>query len=449
MLFYPKEENPPSGKLIIGTRYESWEIELTGCGKESVIIFSKQSLIFENCIIGNSYEQKIILKNIGDVNYPITFKTDGLVKDDITYSPENVVINPYKEKQIIVCYTPTTIESGIVQMKVESPYSTNELSVIINSGTVKLEFNMTELDYGIFEKNSRPIKILKITNKGTMKTAFMIEDQDSNSLVRLSTTKGTINAGSSIEIKVSLINNEVGTVNAKLFVYSDLVTDKYCINIKGVCEESIIDPEEFKLVDLGINPTNLQAIKPLKIRNYGKFPLTYNIDYLYPIKLSKSSGVVGANDEDIVNIIWTPNSSYDLRSTVNMKTNIGNYNILIRGKSAFPEISVSKIYIDYGIRSVGITHKETIELVNNGIVPLKWNAYQIRNNKNFSISKENGSLGINEKEILDIFFKPSSNTKFNSSYIIEFKGRSYKEINMIGIGGVINIDIKPNKFNVG
>lgn len=422
---------------------------MVGCGKESVIIFSKQKLTFENCIIGNSYEQKIILKNIGDVNYPIIFKTDGDIKDDITYTPENMVINPYMEKEVIVTYTPSSIENCKIVMEVESPYSKNDLPIIINSGTVKLEFNMTTLDYGIFEKNARPCKILRITNTGTMKTSFMIEEKDSKSLIRLSITKGIIYSGATTDIRVSLINSEVGKVDAKLFIYTDLLTDKYCISIIGVCEESILNPEEFKLIDMGINPTNSQVIKQLTLRNYGKFPLTYRISYSYPIKISRNSGVIDGKDEHIINVIWIPNSSYDLRSTLNMKTNIGVYNILVRGKSAFPEISISKLYIDFGVKAIGLVHKESIELFNNGIVPLKWTAYQSRTNHFYKISQESGSLGIKEKTVLDVFFKPTVNTKFTSSYIIECKGRTYKEINMVGIGGLISIDLTPKEFNIG
>jgi len=447
-MFYPKEENPPAGKLIIGTQCDSWEIELVGSGKESVILFSKQNLTFENCIIGNTYEQKLILKNIGDVNYPVSFTTN-YKKKDITFSPENLIIHSYNEKEIKVIYTPTIIDNTVVHMKIESPYSTNEIPIKIVSGTVKLEFNMNDLDYGVFEKNTRPYKTLIIKNSGSMKTSYEILVKDIQSTVRLSNVKGIIESGESTEIRVTLINNEVGIINSKMLIYTDLLTDEYCINIHGVCQESILRPEEFKLVDMGINPTNAQVLKPLIIRNYGKYPLNYRINYSYPIKLSRKMGVIDGKDEHIINVIWVPNGSYDLRSTLTMETNIGNYSILVRGKSSYPEISINKLYIDYGVKAIGIIHKETIELTNNGIVPLKWTAYQSRTNPNFSISKESGSLLVKEKVSLDIFFKPSVNTKFSSSYIIECKGRSCKEINMVGIGGRINIDIKPKEFNIG
>ncbi|OUM62156.1 hypothetical protein PIROE2DRAFT_11657 [Piromyces sp. E2] len=447
-MFYPKEEHPPSGKLIIGTQCDTWEIELVGSGKESVILFSKRSITFENCIIGNSYEQQIILKNIGDVNYPLSFTTN-YGRKDFKFLPECTVIHPYKEKKIIITYTPSVIDSTMVLMKSESPYSVNELPINISSGTVKLEFNMMDLDYGIFEKNTRPCKILKMKNCGSMKTSYVILERELKSIIRLSTVKGYIKAGETIDIKVSLINNEVGEIKSELLIYTDLLSDEYVINIHGVCEESILNPEEFKLVDMGINPTNSQVIKPLIIKNYGKFPLSYRITYLYPIKLSRKIGVIDGNDEHIINVIWVPNGSYDLRSTLTMETNIGNYNILVRGKSAFPEISLNRLYIDYGIKAIGLVHKETIELSNNGIVPLKWTAYQSRTNPNFSISKDSGSLLVKEKVTLDILFKPSINAKFSSSYIIECKGRSYKEVNMVGVGGSINIYISPREFNIG
>ncbi|ORX82562.1 hypothetical protein BCR32DRAFT_292578 [Anaeromyces robustus] len=449
LMFYPKEENPPSGKLIIGTQYDSWEIELVGCGKESVIIFSKQELQFENCIIGNSYEQKVILKNIGDVNYPLSLISDENDKNDIKCSPENLVIKPYMEKEISVIYTPTIIENGLIHLKVESPYSVNLIPISINSGTVKLEFNMTELDYGIFEKNTRPCKILKIKNEGTLKTSFIIIEQDLKSLVRLSAAKGFIHPGAVTDIKVSLINNEIGKIETKLLIYTDLLSDEYRINITGVCEESIVNPEEFKIIEMGTNPTNTQVIRPLVIRNYGKFPLTYKINYSYPIKLSKKMGVVNGEDEHIVNVIWIPNGSYDLRSNLNMETNIGNFGILIRGKSSYPEISLSKLYIDYGVRAVSLTHTVSVELSNNGIVPLKWTAYQSRTNSIFVISKDSGSLDVKEKTVLDISFKPTTNTKYSSGFIIECKGRSYKELNVVGIGGLVNIELTPNEFNLG
>ncbi|ORX60056.1 hypothetical protein BCR36DRAFT_342347 [Piromyces finnis] len=448
LMFYPKEENPPTGKLIVSSKNESWEIELKGSGKESVIIFSKQNLSFENCIIGNSYEQKLILKNIGDVNYPISFTTD-YKNNDFSFSPENLVISPYNEKEVIVTYTPTVIDNASINMTVESPYSVNEIPIKFSSGTVKLEFNLKDLDYGIYEKSMKPSKVLKIKNCGTLKTSFVILEKDLKSMIRLSSSKGSIKAGESTDVKVSLINNEVGKIESKIIIYTDLLTDEYCIDIHGLCEESILNPEEFKFIDMGINPTNSQIVKPLILRNYGKYPLTYSIGYSYPLKLSRKMGVIDGEDENIINVIWIPNSSYDLRTTISLETNIGNYCIFVRGKSAFPEITINRLYIDYGIRAIGRVHKETIELCNNGIVPLKWNAYQSRINPNFLISQSSGSLLVKEKITLDLFFKPSVNTKISSNYIIECKGRTYKEINMVGIGGRVNIDISPKDFNIG
>jgi len=448
LMFYPKEEKPPSGKLIIASFYESWEIELVGCGKESVIIFSKQNLIFENCIIGNSYEQKLILKNIGDVNYPLSFSTD-YSRNDITFDPEDLVIDPYMEKEVIVTYTPSTIDYTTIKLKAESPYSINELPITIASGTVKLEFNMTDFDYGVFEKNTRPCKVLIIKNNGTMKTSFAIVEKNNKLNVRLSTARGIIKAGETTEIKVSLINNEIGVIDYKLLIYTDLLNDEKLITIHGVCEESIVNPEEFKLIEMGVNPTNVQVIKPLIIRNYGKFPLSYTILYSYPLKVSRKIGVIDGNDEHIINVIWIPNSGYELRSTLTLETNIGNFSVLVRGKSAFPEVTINRLFIDYGVKAINNEHKESFEISNNGIVPLKWKAYQSRANPCFYISQESGSLNVNDKTTLDIYFKPTTNTKFTSSYIIECKGRSYKEINMVGIGGLINIAMHPKEYNIG
>jgi hypothetical protein len=344
LVFNPHEESPAPGKLIIGTNSESWEIELIGLGREAVLIVSKVALEFTECLIGNSYERKLGLKNVGDVNYPVTFKLEREFPD-LEFIPPSLVINPFSEGYVIVSYTPTKETKSTVVMTVSSPYSTHKVPVLLHAGTAILEFSSELLDFGMFEKVTRPSMKLVVKNTGTVRTSYNVRDVAKPSRFQLTSSKGLLHPGKSAEVTVTHIRHEVCQFNERLIVRSDLIDKFYYIKIKGQCEQALLKPEEFSLLNMGVCPVLESTTKILNFTNYGRFRLDYTIKSSYPLKVNPSYGVVGGDETAAVNVTWNPSGGYELRTQLTVVTNIGNYNVIIRGKAAFPELTVKNMYL--------------------------------------------------------------------------------------------------------
>lgn len=189
IVFRPNEETPASGRVVIGSDAETWEIELLGKGREAVLIVSKIAMDFRESIIGNSYEQKLGLKNVGDVNYPVEFHLDQELAD-VIFSPTSVLLQPFSENFVNLIYRPTREIRSTVNLIVSSPYSSHTIPVTFHAGYVILELSHTHLDFGMFEKSTQPSVILNVTNAGSVKTAYLIRSMSRPPLFQIKNSKG-------------------------------------------------------------------------------------------------------------------------------------------------------------------------------------------------------------------------------------------------------------------
>ncbi|KAJ3232284.1 hypothetical protein HDU81_003073 [Chytriomyces hyalinus] len=447
LVFNPHEENPGPGRLIIGTTSESWEIELIGYGREAVLIVSKVSLEFSDCLIGNSYERKLGLKNVGDVNYPVTFNLEHEFPD-LEFIPPSLVINPFSENYVIVSYTPTTSTKSTMVMTVSSPYSSHRIPVSLHSGTATLEVSAEELDFGMFERVTRPSVKLGIKNTGTVKTSFVVRDSARPSMFQMTGSKGLLLPGKSAEVTITHVKHAVCQFIEKLVIRSDLIDNFYYVQVKGQCEESLLKPDEFSLLNLGTCPVLDVTTKLLRFKNYGRFPLDFNIKSTYPLKVTPLSGHVPGGEWAEAWVSWNPSGGYELRTQLTLATNIGNYNVIVRGKAAFPELLIKNVYLDFGVCGVGYPYTEKLVMVNKGKVPLHFNIPPMRE-VSYSVSQPTGYLDLKESVELDVIFKPSGIGRFAHSFIVECKGVSYKEVVVVGIGGNVKLDIAPQAVDLG
>ncbi|KAJ3108170.1 hypothetical protein HDU97_002082 [Phlyctochytrium planicorne] len=446
IVFNPHEESPAPGKLVIGTNTESWEIELIGLGREAVLIVSKVALEFTECLIGNSYERKLGLKNVGDVNYPVTFKLEKEFPD-LEFIPESLVINPFSENYVIVSYTPTKETKSTVVMTISSPYSIHKVPVLLHAGTAILEFSEEEIDFGMFERVSRPSTKLTVKNVGTVKTSYSVKDMAKPSMFQLSNSKGLLLPGRSAEVVITHIRHEVCEFTERLIIRSDLIDKFYYIRVKGQCEEALLKPDEFSLLSMGICPVLESTTKQLSFTNYGRFPLEYSVKSAYPLKVMPTFGVVAGGDAAVVNVSWNPSGGYELRTQITLVTNIGNFNVIVRGKAAFPELAIKNMYLDFGVCAVGHSYVEKFTLTNKGKVPLHFNIPPLREIC-YSVSSNQGYLHVKESLDIDVAFKPNGIGRFANSFIVECKGISYKEIVVVGIGGQMKLDISPPVLDI-
>ena len=188
IIFYPTEENPAPGKVIVGTGTEKYDIELTGFGREAVLIVSKPQLNFSDCIVGNAYEDTLTLKNVGEVNYPIALTTEEKFAD-IYFNPQSHTIPPFSEITIAIGFKPTHDVDFTCSMMIVSPYVKHFVPIKFHAGTVVLELAKTRVEFGTFEKSSRPVQTFTIKNVGTVKTVYSVKSLNKPSILQLQNSK--------------------------------------------------------------------------------------------------------------------------------------------------------------------------------------------------------------------------------------------------------------------
>ncbi|KAI8896807.1 hypothetical protein BC833DRAFT_629307 [Globomyces pollinis-pini] len=446
LVFNPHEENPTPGSLVIGTSTETFEIELIGLGREAVLIVSKIALEFSECLIGNTYEQKLGLKNIGDVNYPVSFHLEKEFSD-ISFNPTSLTINPFSENFVVISYSPTSQTKSTVVLTISSPYSSHKVPLMVHAGTAFLEFNSSDLTFGMFERTTKPSITLQVRNTGTVKTSFQIKDIVKPSRFSIEPAKGILFPKKSIDIKINHIRHEVAEFEEKLAIKTDLVNKIYFIKVSGQCEETVLHPDEFSLVSMGVCPVLEPTTKPILFKNYGKFPLTFEVQSAYPLKVSPTSGEVLGNKTGTIYVTWSPSGGYELRTQLIINTNIGKFQVLARGKSLFPEMFVSTLFMDFGVCALGHSYHQSVRVENRGKVKLHFTIPACKESS-YLASVSHGVLEPKESTSVDVLFLPKTIGKIPASLIIDCKGIHYKEIVLVGMGGILEMDISPKTIDL-
>ncbi|KAI9095893.1 hypothetical protein DFS34DRAFT_166252 [Phlyctochytrium arcticum] len=447
IVFNPHEESPAPGRLIVGTNSEAWEIELIGLGREAVLIVSKVALEFSECLIGNSYEQKLGLKNVGDVNYPVTFKLEKEFPD-IEFIPPSLIINPFTESEVVIAYTPSRETKLTVVLTISSPYSTHKVPLVLHAGTAVLQFSSELLDFGMFERTTSPQVKLGVKNIGTVRTSYSIRDTAKPSMFNIGHAKGILLPGKSSEIVITHVKHEVAQFEEKLVVRTDLIDKIYEIKVKGQCEEALLRAEEFNVLNMGICPVLENTTRAVVFANYGRYPLDFTVRNNYPLKVAPQSGVVLGGETSTFSVTWNPSGGYELRTTVAMLTNIGNFNIVVRGKAAFPELAIRNMYVDFGVCAVGHMYKESFGITNKGKVAVHFTIPTPRESP-YMISALQGNLEPKETKDVDIYFKPMVTGRFAHTFAVECKGINNKEVVVVGVGGIMKLEFSPALLNLG
>lgn len=446
LIFRPKDETPTPGKLIVKSRKDKWEIELIGSGREAVLVVAKSELDFNNCLIGNTYEQSVGFKNVGDVNYPITFQLTEPM-DDIQFQPPTIIMSPFSQSQVNIVYTPTKPVSKTINLIISSPYSEHKVALAIHSGTATLEFNTHLLDFGLFEKRATPMMTFTMKNTGTIKTSYTVRDPNRPSMFALDNARGVLQPGKTATINVSQIRHEVGEFAEKLIVKSDVLGKEYYVDVKGVCEEAVIKVEELSLINMGTCAVMDTVTRQMKLTNYGKYPIFFELRYAFPIKAFPVRGMVEMGDTQEITVMWTPTGGYELRSSIKLCTNIGEFEVLVRGRSIYPDFTLNSTYYDFGVCGVGYEYTGKVTLNNVGKVALHWTIPTMTDG--FSVTTDSGVLQPKQSDVIEVLFKPSGPSKFSTRCIVQAKGASFKEITLVGIGGELKMDDFPSTFRIG
>lgn len=268
------------------------------------------------------------------------------------------------------------------------------------------------------------------------------------SLFHIGNGKGVLLPGKSVEVIVTHTQHEVAQFEEKLVVHTDLVNKPYHVIVRGQCEETLLRPEDFCMMNMGICPVLEQTTRELTFTNHGMFPLQYQIKNSYPLKVSPTQGNVLGKQTGVVQVTWAPSGGYELRTQIQLITNIGTFQIVVRAKAMLPELFISTSYIDFGVCATNFTYTESILLENRGKVPLKC---IIPPCKDASFLTSISSILLHPKDTvtINVLFTPLIIGKASSSILVECKGVHYKEVVVVGMGGTMRLDIQPKNIHLG
>ena len=119
------------------------------------------------------------------------------------------------------------------------------------SGPV-MEFEAMELDYGVIEKDSEPLRVLSFTNTGTEPLVIKNARGSCGCTVPI-WPKEPIMPGATDKIEVRYATNRIGKFNKKITITTNEVADPHVIKVLG----KVLKPEESLSV-----PSNGGLIKP-------------------------------------------------------------------------------------------------------------------------------------------------------------------------------------------
>jgi hypothetical protein len=283
---------------------------------------------------------------------------------DISFRPKSLVLLPFTDDSIEIIYTPTRQTRTTVTLLVTSPYSSHKIPILLHAGTAILTFDSDTLDFGMFEKKSRPQVSLKIRNDGTVVTSFNVSDSVKPSMFQFSGHKGVLAPGKSTDVFVTYTKNEVCSFKERLIIKTDIINKFNYVYVEGHSEEAVVREEEINFLNLGTCPVLDPSSGQISVKNHGKFPFSFQIKSAYPLKVSPASGEIPGGETRPLTITWVPSGSYELRTQVSMTSNIGTFNITVRGRSTFPELALKSSNIDFGVCAMGHMYHESISMIN-------------------------------------------------------------------------------------
>jgi hypothetical protein len=163
---------------------------------------------------------------------------------------------------------------------------------------------------------------------------------------------------------------------------------------------------------------------------------------VHPLNLTVNGG-----ESQEIHVSWYPSGAYELRSVVKLQTNVGPFDVTVRGKALLPELLLKNNAIDFGVCAIGHTYDARVAISNKGKVPLHWNLPQGKDG--FSFPKDRGTVNGGASEDIIVQFSPSALGRKMTTFLLECRGLNFKELHMSGVGGNAGLQVLPQELDFG
>ena len=159
----------------------------------------------------------------------------------------------------------------------------------------------------------------------------------------------------------------------------------------------------------------------VKFWNDGDYVLNGAIIANYPIRANKTEISVSGNGHDSLELTWIPTGCYELKSTVSVETNAGNFLINVRGNGVFPKLKAAPSVLDFGVCAIGHEYAKTLKITNLGECTTRWNIPTMPSG--FQCSAGTGELKSGESDRVEVTFVAANKQARMGSFIIESRGK--------------------------
>jgi hypothetical protein len=447
--FIPKREEIASALLTLRTSDKDYHINLVGTGREVSVRLSKHHLMFRKCIVGNNYQHSLRVANRGDTTYTAAVRIDNDATGAVKVMTGQISVKPFSHTNVIVTFEPTEEVKGEVMLVLGSDQYHQSLPVSIEAGTAELELEPASISFGKFHVDEPPTdKSFKIINTGTSTFSFRIrrsDEHDGAPPYKLSQWEGRLPPETSCTVRATFCGS-LGKFCENLFIETEKMGFVKFFVCRGHCAAPSMKFDTERTVQYGPCLVGKRAGALVKFRNDGDYVLNGAIIANYPIRANKTEISVSGNGHDSLELTWIPTGCYELKSTVSVETNAGNFLINVRGNGVFPKLKAAPSVLDFGVCAIGHEYAKTLKITNLGECTTRWNIPTMPSG--FQCSAGTGELKSGESDRVEVTFVAANKQARMGSFIIESRGK-YRTVTISGIGGAVSLKCAPGIIHVG
>ena len=462
--FTPQAQGTKAGKLIFISNAQSSPdtISLTGTGITRLLTFSSKQINYGNVDVGGWLDKSVTITNGGTVDIIISNKylTD---KNNFTLMDSSIAdtIQSSKSKTYNLKFTPQSSGTKTCYFIIASNSKTSPDTVNLSGTGIQrtLTFSTREINFGNVDKGSSLVKIITITNNGTVDIIFSnksLTNQTDFSLSEIS-APDTIHSGKSKDYNIQFSPQASGEKSGKLIFISNSENSPDTVDLIG---KGIIRSLSFssKQINYGNVDVGGSLEKNITITNTGtediifsKILLTDQINYSLTnitvpdtIRSDKSKNYI---------IRFNPKTAEIKAAALIFSSNAKSSpdTAYLTGNGINRTVTFSTREIDFGNVYVANSLEKSITITNNGSIDIIFSNKLLTNKTDFNLldSSVPDTIHPEVSKEYSIMFSPKSVGSKNCKII--FNSNSEESVDTLvltgfGTAAVLSLSSKQIDF---
>lgn len=311
--------------------------------------------------------------------------------------------------------------------------------------------NKTSINYGDTRTNSAKADAVIVTNTGT---ADLIISSVTSTNIYFYAEDGsaTITPGASKTFFLAFNPINVGVQSGLLIFNHNALKNKDTVSVTGNGVKASFTPNVSTL-NFGTIRTGTTKILPVTVTNNGTLSLRiYNINSTNSrFDAAPKSVEIAPGGSSIFYATFMPIVDGEQNGMLIFGGN-GNQlydTIFVTGVGATPSIVISPRTIDFGNVTVGSTKRDSITVLNNGLVDLNIN-FITSSNTVFTVTPTSGTVAMNTSKKFYVTFAPvASGFQYGDIVFTHDGSNTYDTVKVVGNGPSPTFSITPQNLDFG